>query len=140
MLVMDNASCHKSMVLQDLCADKGVKLLFLPPYSPDLNLIEESFSELKAHIKRHWYALRAEFEGDFERFLAWCVSEVGVRPAKATFGVQGTIAEVGAVERLQEASPANLAFFLLCCFLRVQPITERPHILCQKQGRAEFEA
>jgi hypothetical protein len=29
-------------------------LLFLPPYSPDLNPIEESFSSVKAWIRRHW--------------------------------------------------------------------------------------
>jgi transposase len=32
----------------ELCSDAGVKLLYLPPYSPDLNPIEEFFAELKA--------------------------------------------------------------------------------------------
>jgi transposase len=34
----------------------GVKLVYLPPYSPDLNQIEEFFAELKAFIKRNWLA------------------------------------------------------------------------------------
>jgi transposase len=33
----------------------GVKLVYLPPYSPDLNPIEEFFAELKAFIKRNWH-------------------------------------------------------------------------------------
>jgi transposase len=37
-----------------MCADIGVKFRYLPPYSPDLNPIEEFFAELKAFIKRSW--------------------------------------------------------------------------------------
>jgi transposase len=51
---MDNASFHRSDRLDQLCAAAGVKLLYLPPYSPDLNPIEEFFAELKAFIKRNW--------------------------------------------------------------------------------------
>ncbi|KIO09141.1 hypothetical protein M404DRAFT_132341, partial [Pisolithus tinctorius Marx 270] len=35
-------------------------LMFLPPYSPDLNLIEESFSTLKAHLHHHTHHLHWE--------------------------------------------------------------------------------
>jgi len=35
-----------------MCEDAGVVLAFLPPYSPDLNLIEEIFAQLKAWIKK----------------------------------------------------------------------------------------
>jgi transposase len=34
--------------LQEICDEAGVLLEFLPPYSPDFNLIEEEFAELKA--------------------------------------------------------------------------------------------
>ena len=37
-----------------MCADAGVKLVYLPPYLPDFSLIKEFFSELKAFIKRNW--------------------------------------------------------------------------------------
>jgi transposase len=30
------------------------KLIFLPPYSPDFNPIEQAFSSVKAYIRRHW--------------------------------------------------------------------------------------
>lgn len=36
-LVMDNASIHKGQRLLDICNAKGVRIEFLPPYSPDLN-------------------------------------------------------------------------------------------------------
>jgi len=41
-----------------MCRDASVKLVYLPPYSPDLNPIEEFFAELKAFIKKQWH----EFE------------------------------------------------------------------------------
>jgi transposase len=37
-----------------MCNDAGVELIYLPPYSPYLNPIEEFFAELKAFIKRDW--------------------------------------------------------------------------------------
>ena len=36
-LVMDNASIHKGQHLIDICNAKGVRVEYLPPYSPDLN-------------------------------------------------------------------------------------------------------
>ena len=48
---MDNASFHRTMKIEQMCTDSGIKLIYLPPYSPDLNPIEESFSELK-HLLR----------------------------------------------------------------------------------------
>lgn len=44
--VMDNASFHHSGRIVLMCADAGVKLVYLPPYSPDLNPIEDFFAEL----------------------------------------------------------------------------------------------
>jgi hypothetical protein len=52
-LVMDNASIHHTAHIKQMCRDAGVKLIYLPPYSPDFNPIEEFFAELKAFIKRH---------------------------------------------------------------------------------------
>ena len=36
-LILDNASIHKSQQLHNICNEKGVRLEFLPPYSPDYN-------------------------------------------------------------------------------------------------------
>jgi transposase len=47
-LVMDNASIHKSEQLVKACYQAGVLLQYIPPYSPDFNPIKESFGDLKA--------------------------------------------------------------------------------------------
>jgi transposase len=46
-VVMDNAAFHKSALTQALITGIGATLLFLPPYSPDLNPIEHDFATLK---------------------------------------------------------------------------------------------
>ena len=47
-LILDNASIHKSVKLRSMCEERGVLLKFLPPYSPDFNPIENTFKDLKA--------------------------------------------------------------------------------------------
>ena len=51
-VVMDNATFHKGGRIQQLIQDAGCKLLYLPPYSPDLNLIEKCWSWLKSRIRK----------------------------------------------------------------------------------------
>ena len=51
-VVMDNLPAHKVAAAQAAIRERGAWLLFLPPYSPDLNPIELAFSKLKAHMKR----------------------------------------------------------------------------------------
>ena len=51
-VVMDNLSSHKSAAVQTSIEARGAKLLFLPPYSPDLNPIEKMWSKVKAHLRR----------------------------------------------------------------------------------------
>ena len=50
-IIMDNCSIHKDKVLQMIIANTGRELIFLPPYSPQLNPIEELFSKWKCLIK-----------------------------------------------------------------------------------------
>lgn len=47
---MDNASLHGTNGTNEMCADVGVRLIKLPPYSSDLNPIEEFFSKLKTYV------------------------------------------------------------------------------------------
>jgi transposase len=47
-VVLDNCSAHKAIYALDPIYDKGATVLFLPPYSPDLNPIELMFSKLKS--------------------------------------------------------------------------------------------
>ena len=50
-VIMDNLGSHKGKTVRDAIHDAGARLLFLPPYSPDLNPIEQLFSKLK-HLMR----------------------------------------------------------------------------------------
>ncbi|GAB7336309.1 hypothetical protein MBLNU13_g09053t1 [Cladosporium sp. NU13] len=81
-LVMDNASFHRTARVEELCAEAGVILMYLPPYSPDLNPIEEFFAELKAFIRRNWKVQQSHSHG-FQSFLEWCVEVVGGRESSA---------------------------------------------------------
>ena len=51
-VIMDNLSSHKRLVVQELIEAAGASLRFLPPYSPDFNPIEKAFSRLKAMLRK----------------------------------------------------------------------------------------
>ena len=53
-IVMDNATFHCKSRLYELCknANKNLKLIFLPPYSPNLNPIEKYWATLKKNLKK----------------------------------------------------------------------------------------
>ncbi|KAJ3500783.1 hypothetical protein NLJ89_g9639 [Agrocybe chaxingu] len=57
-LLMDNCRIHHNIELIDVVNAAGCLLIYLPPYSPDLNPIEESFSTLKAFLRRNGHAIR----------------------------------------------------------------------------------
>jgi transposase len=82
-LVMDNASFHHSERIKEICTNAGVKLVYLPPYSPDLNPIEEFFSELKAFIRRSWRRYEQSQDQGSGAFLEWCLEVVGSRERSA---------------------------------------------------------
>ena len=52
-LIMDNCSIHHIQDVKKLLKDYGVVLLFLSPYSPDYNPLEESFSFVKSYLRKH---------------------------------------------------------------------------------------
>lgn len=51
-VIMDNLAAHKSKKVEQLIEARGCQLLFLPGYSPDLSPIEETFSKVKAYLRR----------------------------------------------------------------------------------------
>jgi transposase len=50
-LILDNLSTHKIQNTARLLSARGVGLRYLPPYSPDLNPIEQAFAKLKSHLR-----------------------------------------------------------------------------------------
>ena len=52
LIVMDNATFHRKSKLLPLAEKAEVRLLFLPPYSPNLNLIEQFWAWLKRHLRK----------------------------------------------------------------------------------------
>ena len=52
-IIMDNCTIHHTAAIKELLLDAGILVFFLPPYSPDLNPIEEAFSSVKYYLKQH---------------------------------------------------------------------------------------
>ena len=51
-VILDNLPAHKSAAACCSIEAKGARLLFLPPYSPDFNPIENAFAKLKAYLRK----------------------------------------------------------------------------------------
>ena len=51
-VVMDNLTAHKVAGVREAIEVTGARLVYLPPYSPDLNPIEQAFAKLKALLRR----------------------------------------------------------------------------------------
>ena len=51
-VVMDNLSSHKGPRVREMIEAAGASLLYLPPYSPDFNPIENAFAKLKALLRK----------------------------------------------------------------------------------------
>lgn len=77
-LVLDNARYQRCHLVQDLAKALGIELLFLPPYSPNLNLIERYWKYLKGKLFRC---------RSLEKFGLFCISIMDIiedRSAKRT--------------------------------------------------------
>jgi len=53
--LIDNASWHKTLAVQEYCEQNKITLLFLPPYSPEFNPIERVWSFLKSKIRQRFF-------------------------------------------------------------------------------------
>jgi transposase len=52
MVVVDNLSAHKGGRVKEIIEGRGYELIYLPPYSPDFNPIEQTFSKIKGLMRR----------------------------------------------------------------------------------------
>jgi hypothetical protein len=69
---MDNASIHCNPRIEEVIQEHGCEIHFLPPYSPDFNPIELSFSVLKAWVQKHFQDIQPGFN-DFGDFLQYTI-------------------------------------------------------------------
>jgi transposase len=70
LLVLDNARYQRATSVQALAKQLRIRLLFLPPYSPNLNLIERFWKFLRKQVLRNtYYATFAEFRAAIQRLL-----------------------------------------------------------------------
>src|SRR3990167_3307089 len=83
-VIFDNVNFHKSKELIELIESVGAKVVFLPPYSPDLSPIEKMWSKIKELLKRKKPRTKADFhdailsaiesmnDNDFEEWYDSC--------------------------------------------------------------------
>ena len=54
-IVLDNARYQKCKIVQDLAGELGIRLEYIPPYSPNLNLIERAWKFVKGELRTKYY-------------------------------------------------------------------------------------
>ncbi len=62
-MVLDGLGAHRTEKVRNLIEAAGADLLFLPPYSPDLNPIEEAFSKIKHLVRKTGARTRDALDG-----------------------------------------------------------------------------
>ena len=80
-VVMDNLSPHKHAVIRNLIEARGATVEFLPPYSPDLNPIENCWSKAKAFLRK----IKARTFDELLTALAQALRSVSPQDAAAWF-------------------------------------------------------
>lgn len=68
-VVMDNVSFHKSETVKHLIESKGAKIIYSPPYSPELNPIEEMWSKIKNSLRKLSARTKDKFEKAIKKSL-----------------------------------------------------------------------
>ena len=69
-MILDNNSTHHARDVTDLAASLDIRLVFLPPYSPDLNPIEFIWKSLKRTVSKLFFPNREEMVRELEaRFM-----------------------------------------------------------------------
>ena len=83
-VAMDNLSSHKGRAIRRAIRAAGAKLFFLPPYSPDLNPIEQMFAKLKTLLRK---AAERTAEATWKR-IGTLLSEFSAQSAPTTSETQ----------------------------------------------------
>jgi transposase len=77
-LVLDNLPTHKVKAVADAVHAVEARVLYLPPYSPDFNPIEQVFSKIKNELRRRELRTIAELEKAFGESLDWITRDDAV--------------------------------------------------------------
>jgi len=80
-VVMDNLSAHKVAGVRELIEARSAELLYLPPYSPDLNPIEQAWSKLKQLLR----GAKARTTEALEQAIAQALATLTAANASAWF-------------------------------------------------------
>ena len=87
-VVMDNLAAHKAEAVRSALDRAGLNHRYLPPYSPDLNPIEQAWSKLKARLR----ATGARSRGALEEALGPALAGITARDARGRFRLAGYLA------------------------------------------------
>ena len=77
--MLDNASTHMSRRVVDMIEEKGAKVLYTAPFSPDLNPIENFFSVYKSFLKKHNDEMIENWEAVHLQALASVDRDMGIK-------------------------------------------------------------
>ena len=80
-VVMDNLTAHKGERVKELIEERGCELLYLPPYSPDFNPIEEAFSKIKGILRK----AEARSRAALVEVLGTAISAITARDVRGFF-------------------------------------------------------
>lgn len=69
-VIWDNLGAHRSQAVRQVIEAKGAQLLFLPPYSPDMNPIERCWSKIKTYLRAAKARTRASLDSAIKGALA----------------------------------------------------------------------
>jgi transposase len=86
-VVVDNLGAHRSSAARQAVEERGARLLFLPPYSPDLNPIERGWSKIKTALR----AAKARTRETLEAAIKQAISTVSESDARAWFRHSGYV-------------------------------------------------
>jgi transposase len=84
-VVLDNVGAHRTQRVRDLIQSVGARLVFLPPYSPDLNPIEECWSKVKQFIR----SIKPRSRDALDFVVGAAMKEVSPSDAAGWFGHAG---------------------------------------------------
>jgi len=69
-IVLDNARYQKCKIVQETAAQLGIFLVYIPPYSPNLNLIERLWKHVKGRLRTKYYNSFERFKGKIDTVLS----------------------------------------------------------------------